>query len=131
MEFTPEETSKLKEHTRGYIKTMVVKIVEWSFTQRPMLNRTEAEERRRDKICEDYWRRMVWEHGIDAMTAAGENLPTCLIEQIDHDSQSARTTSLIEHPGFETGMFPSRRDQMALVEPERALSALSAKKKGP
>lgn len=124
MEFTDNEKSKLSARTRDRLEKAIKAIVEWSFGVRPMVNRTDDETRRREKICLDFWRRQV-SQGIETSVAA-QNLPTALIAAIDHEGDGAMVKSILE-PAFATGMYPSARDQQRIVQPELALSALATR----
>ena len=123
MDFTDHEKKKISERSRQRIEKAIKAIVEWSFTVRPMRERTDSETKRREKICLDYWRRQVskgWGADISA-----KNLPLLLIAAIDHEETGERAKSIVE-PQFATGMFPSPRHQVRMVEPELAITATAA-----
>lgn len=125
MEFTAEEERGISERSRERIEQAIHVVVEWSFGVRPMVQRTAAEEKRREQICLDFWRRQV-QQGTEVRVAA-ENLPTLLISAIDHED-GGRVSSILE-PSFASGFYPSAKDQQRIVQPELALSAF-AKLKG-
>lgn len=123
MYFTNEERKRLSHRTRYRVAIAIKRIVDWSYTVRPMVDRTESEDSRREKICLDYWRRQT-SQGRDVSVAA-QNLPTLLVAAIDNEEDSGKVKSIVEPGEFASGMFPSARDQVNIIEPERSLTALS------
>jgi hypothetical protein len=126
MEFTTDEQNKLSVRTRSRIEKAVNSIVDWSYTVRPMAARTASEDKRRRSICADFWRRQV-SQGIEVGVAA-QNLPTLLVAAIDHEEDGKKVSSILDGE-FQTGMYPSERDQKMLIEPERSLSAFAKLRK--